>query len=211
MTNKVMIIDDNETNLKLLNLVLTKAGFKTDTIINPKFAFDIIKDTKPALILLDINMPEINGLKLCKMIKKDNETKSIPVIFVSSLKDVKYIAGGLAIGAVDYITKPIKPDEVVARVSVQLQLALAQKKLRKTNEILQKQITEDRLNSSDMQEDFLYSLMQIKNGNNTEKDYERIKSFIEFITEEIVKSSQYSEDLTTDFVVDTVSKSLNIN
>ena len=208
MTNKVMIIDDNETNVKLLNLVLTKAGFKTDTIINPKFAFDIIKDTKPTLILLDINMPEINGLQLCKMIKKDNETKAIPVIFVSSLTDVKYIAGGLAIGAVDYITKPIKPEEVVARVSVQMQLALAQKKLIKTNEILQKQITEDRLNSSDMQEDFLYSLMQIKNGSNSEKDYERIKSFIEFITEEIVKSSQYSEDLTADFVVETVSKSL---
>ena len=153
-------------------------------------------------------MPEINGLKLCKMIKKDNETKAIPVIFVSSLTDVKYIAGGLAIGAVDYITKPIKPEEVVARVSVQMQLALAQKKLIKTNEILQKQITEDRLNSSDMQEDFLYSLMQIKNGSNSEKDYERIKSFIEFITEEIVKSSQYSEDLTADFVVETVSKSL---
>ena len=208
MTNKVMIIDDNETNVKLLNLVLTKAGFKTDTIINPKFAFDIIKETKPTLILLDINMPEINGLQLCKMIKKDNETKAIPVIFVSSLTDVKYIAGGLAIGAVDYITKPIKPEEVVARVSVQMQLALAHKKLKKTNEILQKQITEERLNSSDMQEDFLYSLMQIKNGQNSDKDYERIKSFIEFITEEIVKSSQYSEDLTTDFVVDAVSKSL---
>ncbi len=208
MTNKVMIIDDNEVNVKLLNLVLTKAGFKTDTIINPKFAFDIIKETKPALILLDINMPEVNGLQLCKMIKKDSETKHIPVIFVSAMTDVKYIAGGLAIGAVDYITKPIKPEEVVARVSVQMQLALAQKKLQKTNEILQKQITEERLNSSDMQEDFLYSLIQIKNGNSSEKDYERIKLFIEFITEEIVKSSQYSEDLTTDFVVNAVSKSL---
>ena len=109
MTNKVMIIDDNETNVKLLNLVLTKAGFKTDTIINPKFAFDIIKETKPVLILLDINMPEINGLQLCKMLKKDKDVRDIPVIFVSTLSDVKYIAGGLAIGAVDYITKPIKP------------------------------------------------------------------------------------------------------
>ena len=208
MTNKVMIIDDNETNVKLLDLVLKKAGFKTDTIINPKFAFDIIKETKPTLILLDINMPEVNGFQLCKMLKKDNETKNIPVIFVSSLTDAKYIAGGLAIGGADYITKPIKPEEVVARVSVQMQLALAQKKLRKTNEILQKEIMEDRLNTSDMQEDFLYSLMQIKNGNSSEKDKERIKSFIEYIVEKIVKSSQYSEDLTTDFVVEVVSNSL---
>ena len=208
MTNKVMIIDDNETNVKLMNLVLTKAGFKTDTIINPKFAFDIIKETKPALILLDINMPEINGFKLCKMLKKDSETKAIPVIFVSALKDVEYIAGGLAIGGADYITKPIKPEEVVARVSVQMQLALAQKKLIKTNEILQKQITEDRLNTSDMQEDFLYSLMLIKNGQNSEKDYERIKSFIEYVIEKTVKSSPYSEDLTVDFAKDAVLKSL---
>ena len=208
MTNKVMIIDDNETNVKLLNLVLTKAGFKTDTIINPKFAFDIIKETKPTLILLDINMPEINGFQLCKMLKKDNDTKTIPIIFVSSLTDVKYIAGGLAIGGADYITKPIKPEEVIARVSVQMQLALAQKKLIKTNEILQKEITEERLNSSDMQEDFLYSLMQIKAGKSTEKDNERIKSFIEFIAEKTVKSSQYSEDLTVEFAMDAISKSL---
>lgn len=208
MTNKVMIIDDNETNVKLLNLVLTKAGFKTDTIINPKFAFDIIKETKPTLILLDINMPEVNGFQLCKMLKKDNETKNIPVIFVSSLTDAQYIAGGLALGGADYITKPIKPEEVVARVSVQMQLALAQKKLRKTNEILQKQITEDRLNTSDMQEDFLYSLMLIKNGQNSEKDYERIKSFIEYVIEKTVKSSPYSEDLTVDFAKDAVLKSL---
>ena len=208
MTNKVMIIDDNETNVKLLDLVLTKAGFKTDTIINPKFAFDIIKDTKPILILLDINMPEVNGFQLCKMLKKDSETKTIPIIFVSSLKDVKYIAGGLAIGGADYITKPIKAEEVVARVSVQMQLALAQKKLIKTNEMLQKEILEDKLNTSDMQEDFLYSLMQIKNGNSSEKDNERIKLFIEFFAEKIIKSSQYSEDLTVDFALDAILKSL---
>jgi len=208
MTNKVMIIDDNETNVKLLNLVLTKAGFKTDTIVNPKFAFDIIKETKPVLILLDVNMPEVNGFQLCKMLKKDKDTKTIPIIFVSSLTDVKYIAGGLAIGGADYITKPIKPEEVVARVSVQMQLALAQKKLIKTNELLQKEIMEDKLNTSDMQEDFLYSLMQIKNENSTEKDYARIKTFIEFIAEKTVKSSQYSEDLTMDFVMNAILNSL---
>ena len=205
-----MIIDDNETNVKLLDLVLTKAGFKTDTIVNPKFAFDIIKDTKPALILLDINMPEVNGLKLCKMIKKDAETRDIPVIFVSSLSDVKYIAGGLAIGAVDYIKKPIKPDEVIARVSVQMQIALAQKKLKKTNEILQKQITEENLENSDMQEDFLYSMMQVKKGTSSDKDYERIGSFITFVANKIVENSQYSEELDEDFVSQTIKKAMAV-
>ena len=208
MTNKIMIIDDNETNVKLLDLVLTKAGFKTDTIVNPKFAFDIIKETKPALILLDINMPEINGLKLCKMVKKDAETRDIPIIFVSSLSDVKYIAGGLAIGAVDYIKKPIKPDEVIARVSVQMQIALAQKKLKKTNDILQKQITEGLLENSDMQEDFLYSLMQIKKGVSSDKDYKRIQSFINFVANNVVTNSQYSNELDEDFITQASKKSM---
>lgn len=210
MTNKIMIIDDNETNVKLLDLVLTKAGFKTDTIVNPKFAFDIIKETKPALILLDINMPEVNGLKLCKMVKKDAETRDIPIIFVSSLSDVEYIAGGLAIGAVDYIKKPIKPDEVVARVAVQLKIALAQKKLKKTNDVLQKQITDGLLENSDMQEDFLYSLMQIKNGAGTDKDYERIQSFINFIANNVVENSQYSDELDEDFIAETIRKAVTL-
>ena len=208
MTNKIMIIDDNETNVKLLDLVLTKAGFKTDTIVNPKFAFDIIKDTKPALILLDINMPEVNGLKLCKMLKKDAETRNIPIIFVSTLTDAKYIAGGLAMGAVDYIKKPIKPDEVIARVSVQLQIALAQKKLRKTNEVLQQQITEGLIENSDLQEDFLYSLMQIKNGTSSDKDNERIKSFINFVANNVVEHSQYASELDEDFINQTIKKAM---
>ena len=65
------------------------------------------------------------------MLKKDNATKDIPIIFVSAMNDTKYIAGGLAMGAIDYITKPIKPEEVIARVSVQLQIAVANKKIRK--------------------------------------------------------------------------------
>ena len=210
MTNKVMIIDDNETNVKLMDLVLTKAGFKTDKIVNPKFAFDIIKESQPALILLDINMPEINGLKLCKMLKKDAETRDIPIIFVSSISDVQYIAGGLAIGAVDYIKKPIRPDEVIARVSVQMKIALAQKKLKKTNEILQKQITEENLEHSDMQEDFLYSLMQIKKGSGSDKDYERIGTFIKFITGKIVENSQYADELDEDFICKTISKAVEV-
>ena len=210
MTNKVMIIDDNETNVKLMDLVLTKAGFKTDKIVNPKFAYDIIKESQPALILLDINMPEINGLKLCKMLKKDAETRDIPIIFVSSISDVQYIAGGLAIGAVDYIKKPIRPDEVIARVSVQMKIALAQKKLKKTNEILQKQITEENLEHSDMQEDFLYSLMQIKKGSGSDKDYERIGTFIKFITGKIVENSQYADELDEDFICKTISKAVEV-
>lgn len=209
MTNKIMIIDDNEVNVKLLDLTLTKAGYKTDTVVNPKFAFDVIKESKPFMILLDINMPDINGFQLCKMLKKDKETCDIPIIFVSALTDVKYIAGGLTMGAVDYVTKPFKPEEIVARVAVQMQIALANKKLKKTNEILKKQITDDNLESSDLEQDLLYSLMQIKNGQENNKDYERIKTFYNYILTKIVKESPYSEELDDDFIEETIKKAIN--
>lgn len=142
---KIMIIDDNETNLKMMDLVLSKAGYKTDTIINPKFAIDVITEAKPDLLLLDINMPEVNGFHICKEMKKNKDLAKIPVIFVSTLTNAEYIAGGLAMGAVDYITKPIKADEVKARVAVQLKIAETQKKLSKTNELLKRQIEETAL------------------------------------------------------------------
>lgn len=206
MTNKIMIIDDNETNVKFLDLVLTKNGFKTDTVINAKFAFDVIKESKPFLILLDINMPDVNGFQLCKILKKDKDTKDIPIIFVSALTDVKYIASGLAMGAVDYITKPFKPEEILARVSVQMEIALANKKLKKANEILQKQI----MDGSDMQQDLLYSLMQIKNGKETPKDYERIRNFYKFVINQVVQTSPYENELDEDFLDSVTKKALNI-
>ena len=208
MTNKVMLIDDNETNLRVMKVILEKAGFKTDTIVKPKFSFDIIKESQPCVILLDINMPEINGFQLCKLLKKDNQTAHIPIIFVSAFSDVKYIAGGLMIGGADYITKPIKPDEVVARVSVQMQIALKNKKLKKTNEKLQKQITDINMENSDIQEDLLYSLMQIKNGTESEKDYERIRNFYKYSLEKIIKQSMYSDELDEKFINYAIKKVL---
>ena len=99
-----------------------------------------------------------------------------------------------------------KLEEVVARVSVQLQLAVANKKIRKTNEILQKQITEANLENMDMQQDFLYSLMQIKQEKETPKDYERIRDFYNFITKQLIEESQYSEELDENFINDAIKK-----
>ena len=159
---KIMIIDDNQTNLKIMDLVLTKAGYKTDTVINPKFAYDVIKEAKPDVLLLDINMPEVNGFQICKMLKKDAELQNIPIIFVSALNQTEYIAGGLALGAVDYITKPIKPEELIARVDVQYKRAYELRKLRRNNDSLSQELSSITTENSDMQEDILYSLIKIK-------------------------------------------------
>ena len=187
---KVMIIDDNPTNLKIMDLVLTKAGYKTDPVINPKFAYDVIKEAKPDVLLLDINMPEVNGFQICKQLKKDPELQHIPIIFVSALKQTEYIAGGLSLGAVDYVTKPIKAEELVARVDVQYRLAYVLKKLRRTNDSLSQEL----LGNMDMQEDLLYSLIKLKEGekDNT-KHYERIKEFCISMIRDLAENSMYKD------------------
>lgn len=201
---KVMIIDDNQTNLKMLDLILTKSGFRTDCVVKPEFALELIKETKPNLILLDVNMPVINGFQLCKQIKKERDIRDIPIIFVSALSDVKYIAGGLALGAVDYITKPIKAEEVVARVSVQMELAKSKKKLEKENAGLQTQLLE----KFDLRDDFLYSLDRIRTNNASQTDYTRVKQYLEHIIEATLKDSQYENILDLDFVLNAIKSSL---
>ena len=188
---KVMIIDDNQTNLKMLDLILTKSGFRTDCVVKPEFALELIKETKPNLILLDVNMPVINGFQLCKQIKKERDIRDIPIIFVSALSDVKYIAGGLA-------------EEVVARVSVQMELAKSKKKLEKENAGLQTQLLE----KFDLRDDFLYSLDRIRTNNASQTDYTRVKQYLEHIIEATLKDSQYENILDLDFVLNAIKSSL---
>ncbi|MCQ2753585.1 MAG: response regulator [bacterium] len=201
MTKKVMIIDDNQTNLKIMDLVLTKAGYKTDTVINPKFAFDVIKEAKPDVLLLDINMPEVNGFQICKALKKDPELQYIPIIFVSALDQTEYISMGLSLGAVDYITKPIKAEELVARVDVQYRLAYVHKKLRRTNDSLSNQVFEN----SDMQEDLLYSLVKLKQGEKgNPKHYERIKDFCEYAIKKTAQDSMYENEIDDELITNSL-------
>lgn len=204
----IMIIDDNQTNLKMMDLILSKAGFKTDSIIKPDFAIDLIKETNPNLILLDVNMPNINGFQLCKAIKKDKTICDIPIIFVSALSDVKYIAGGLALGAVDYITKPIKAEELVARVTVHMQLAKRTKKLKKSNDILQTELNLMNIENLDAESDFLYSLMQVKLGKENENDIERIKKYLIYSFDSLISNSPYKDEFDDNFIIDFIKKYL---
>lgn len=204
----IMIIDDNETNVKMLDIILKKEGYNTECITDSKIAIETIKNTLPDLILLDINMPDINGLEICQMVKLDKEIRHIPVIFVSTLSTTEYIVGGLAVGAGDYITKPIKADELKARVTVQLNIAETHKKLFETNEILQNQVKEVFKENSDLHAEVVYALLQAKNNpdaNNSEH-LERIKNFCSYLLRKTVDSSPYAEEINDNFILEVLSK-----
>ena len=119
-TESILLVDDNPTNLQVLFQTLEGVGCKLLIAKNGEMALSIAGKAAPDLILLDIMMPGIDGYEVCQRLKTNPATSDIPVIFLSALQDTEDKVKGLQLGAVDYITKPFQPDEVIARVNTHL-------------------------------------------------------------------------------------------
>ena len=115
-----MLVDDNPTNLQVLFQTLEGVGCKLLIAKNGQGALTIAAKALPNLILLDIMMPDIDGYEVCRELKSNPATEDIPVIFLSALGETEDKVKGLQLGAVDYITKPFQPAEVIARVNTHL-------------------------------------------------------------------------------------------
>jgi adenylate cyclase len=125
----ILIVDDMPDNLRLLSTMLTCYGYQVRKAINGQLALQGAQLSPPDLILLDINMPKMNGYQVCEKLKLSEKTKDIPVIFISALDDVMEKVKAFEVGGVDYITKPFQIEEVLARVQNQLSLRLLQSQL----------------------------------------------------------------------------------
>lgn len=116
----VMIVDDTPGNLALLSETLTEAGYRVLVAIDGVSALEQIVYLKPDIILLDVMMPGIDGFETCNRLKSESETAHIPVLFMTALSELDDLLRGFGEGAVDYLVKPIRPPEVLARVDAQL-------------------------------------------------------------------------------------------
>ncbi|MDQ7025593.1 MAG: hybrid sensor histidine kinase/response regulator [Anaerolineae bacterium] len=121
-TETILIVDDNEMNRDLLVGVLDRDEYQAVTAMNGQTALDLVQAHDVDLILLDINMPHMDGYEVCQRLKADERTMDIPVIFISALGETDDIVKGFDVGGGDYITKPFKFREVLARVEGQLML-----------------------------------------------------------------------------------------
>jgi putative two-component system response regulator len=119
---KILLVDDNTANLQVLRETLDGSGYKLLIAKNGRSALEIVRKARPDLILLDIMMPEMDGYEVCRALKADATTRPIPVIFLTAMADAEDEAKGLSLGAADYITKPINPGLVRARVRNHLEL-----------------------------------------------------------------------------------------
>ncbi|HIK05009.1 MAG TPA: response regulator [Trichormus sp. M33_DOE_039] len=129
LDNSILIVDDIPTNIKLLFEILHQTEFNVSVAKDGITALKKAEETLPNLILLDVMMPGIDGFETCRLLKENPKTKNIPVIFMTARSDLVDRVKGLTIGAVDYITKPIQYEEVLAKISIHLELRRTQLKL----------------------------------------------------------------------------------
>ena len=121
ITFNVLVVDDTETNIDILVETLSDT-YDVSVAMDGESALEAVSEDLPDLVLLDIMMPGMDGYEVCRRLKADDATRSIPVIFLTAMTEEQDEAKGLALGAVDYITKPFSPDLVKARVDNQLEL-----------------------------------------------------------------------------------------
>ncbi|HET6786781.1 MAG TPA: response regulator, partial [Aquabacterium sp.] len=117
----ILVVDDEPTNLQVLRQIL-QADYRLLFARDGHKALELARSERPSLILLDVMMPGLTGHDTCTALKQDPATQAIPVIFVTALSDTEDEARGFELGAVDYITKPVSPPVVKARVRNQLSL-----------------------------------------------------------------------------------------
>ncbi len=133
----ILIVDDTPDNLRVLSAILATQGYEVRKALNGKMALSACQILLPDLILLDINMPEMNGYEVCQRLKADETTRVVPVIFISALNDVLDKVKAFDVGGSDYISKPFHTAEVISRIKNQINLRSLQIKLNQKNIYLQ--------------------------------------------------------------------------
>lgn len=140
---RILAVDDTPVNLHLLKTILSVHGYTVQSAPSGKYALKYLTDKScdlPDMILLDIRMPQPDGYEVCRVLKNDDRTRDIPIIFISALNDTLDKVRAFSLGGVDYITKPFQPDEVLSRIRTHLHLQRMQKDLEKKNLQLEKEI-----------------------------------------------------------------------
>ena len=194
----VLVVDDTPDNLTLMSGLL-RDHYKVKVANHGERAMKIAtSDDPPDLILLDIMMPEIDGYEVCQRLKQDPRTQNIPVIFLTAKSDVQDETRGLELGAVDYITKPISPPIVLARVKAQLELKASADFLRDKNDYLEQEVarrTQEVVAIQDVTIQVVTSLAETRD-NETGNHIRRTQFYVKALAQHLKDHPRFSAYLT---------------
>ncbi|MDD5170967.1 MAG: response regulator, partial [Syntrophales bacterium] len=147
---RILIVDDNSSIRDLAARILTKSGHQVYFADSGQTALALIEKDIPDLILLDVNLPDIDGYEVCRRLKTVERSRMVPVVFLSCYDEAAYKVNAFKAGGVDYITKPFHEAELVARIDMHLALSLMQKQLEMKNVQLENEINERRLAEAEL-------------------------------------------------------------
>ena len=143
LERRILIVDDTPTNIRVLVPILMEHGnFQINIANNGRDALNLLEKVQPDLILLDIMMPELDGIETCKIIKKTEHLKDIPIIFLTAKNDTEDLAEAFAVGAADFVSKPFNTLELVARVKTHIELKISRDLIKTRLEALVNERTE---------------------------------------------------------------------
>ncbi len=138
--SSVLVVDDNPYDLQVVRDILPKNKYKIRASLSGKLAICSAKSTPPDLILLDVKLPDIDGFEVCKILKLDPKTQTVPIIFVSASHQTAEKVKAFEVGGIDYVTKPFNPEEIIARIDTHLANQRLRQQWEEQNQLLQKEI-----------------------------------------------------------------------
>lgn len=193
----IMIIDDTPANLRLLDTMLSNEGYHIYAFTMVDMAYTAAWKNPPDLILMDINMPEINGYQACHIFKNNPQLKDIPIIFISALNDPVNKVRAFRMGGVDYINKPFQFEEVLARIQTHLKIYQMQSQLSEANHRLEELVSEQVREIADSQMATIMALARLAQSrdDNTGRHLERVYSFSRVLTQRLQATDLYADRL----------------
>lgn len=190
----IMIVDDTPANLRLLDKILSEGGYHVFAFPCASMALRAAKQNPPDLILMDINMPGMDGYEACNNLKNNNKLKDVPVIFISAMNEPVDKVRAFHIGGVDYVNKPFQIEEVLARVETHLKIYRMQSQLTDYNQCLQQQVAEQVQEITDAQLATILALAQLAQSrdDNTGQHLERVQAFSRVLSERLQEKGVFA-------------------
>ena len=198
----VLIVDDAPENLRLLTAVLKHGGLVPRPVTSGRLAIEAAVIDPPDLVLLDIRMPQMSGVDVCRWFKQDERLRSIPVIFISGLAGIDDKVEAFRVGAVDYVSKPFQQEEVLARIKTHLRLRQLQVELVSHNLQLEQQISEQvkAVTASQLATIFALAKLAEARDDDTGQHIERVQTFCKVLAEQMREMRLHVATLTSAFI-----------